>query len=367
MNNLHNNRIVKYDVARVFAILRIILCHCSDYIYGYNFNFINNLSISSKVFYFSAFTIGRLGVPIFLFLSGALLLKKTIESDTNVLDFYKKNLLPLIIANTIWVFIYNLFFYLTCQENLVSIENIIKELLFLEKVPSLQMWYIPMIIGIYIGIPFVAKVIKSFSFKAFLPILILIFISNFILPTINVFFKIFGSKEIYESLLSISFLGAQYGLYVILGYYISINNKIKANKLWTCLIGLISFIVIIGIQILSYSTISKYNNFVWYDNVFLLICSACLFIVINDMHDEKINLKLSKNLYFISRMSLALFFIHPIILYFTKNEIIKLSIINPLKVVLLFIFTTLISTIFVIIMSKVRILSKYLLIIKKMK
>ena len=365
MDHLLNTRIAKYDVARLFAILCVILCHSSDYIYGYNFNYINNLSLGSKFFCFSAFTIGRLGVPIFLFLSGALLLKKTIEEDTDIFNFYKKNLLPLVIANTIWIFIYNLFFYLTDQENLVSIEHIIKELLFLEKVPSLQMWYIPMIIGIYIGIPFVAKLIKSFSFKSFLPILILIFTSNFILPTINVFLKIYGSKEIYESLLSISFLGAQYGLYIILGYYISVSKKTKINRFWICLVGLMSFIMMIGIQMLSYSAVSKYNGFVWYDNVFLLICTACIFVEINSMREEKINPKLSKLAYYIGRMSFALFFMHPIILYFAKNGIIKFEIANPLKVILLFVCTTLISTVFVMIMSKIRVLSKYLLVIKK--
>ena len=90
-----SNRIVKLDIARTFAILCVVLCHCSEMIYTQQSVKVAELGISSRIFMFGTFTIGRLGVPIFLYLSGILLLKKTIDSDEDIFKFYKNNLFPL--------------------------------------------------------------------------------------------------------------------------------------------------------------------------------------------------------------------------------------------------------------------------------
>lgn len=111
--DLTKKRIVQYDISRTFAILCVILCHSVETIYNFNKEGCNLLSSQSRIFMFFSFTIGRLGVPIFLFLSGALLLKKQINTDEDALKFYKKNLIPLIIVNSIWVIVYNIFFLLT--------------------------------------------------------------------------------------------------------------------------------------------------------------------------------------------------------------------------------------------------------------
>ena len=104
-------RNIKLDVARTFAILCVILCHSVETLYNFTPQGWKVLSNQSRIFMFATFTIGRLGVPIFLFLSGALLLKKNIESDVDVINFYKKSWLPLFIVNECWVIIYNIFFF----------------------------------------------------------------------------------------------------------------------------------------------------------------------------------------------------------------------------------------------------------------
>lgn len=102
-----NERIQSLDIARTFAILCVVLCHCVEHAYtGTSYSDLSNVS---QIFRIVFFTIGRLGVPIFLFLSGALILKKQIETDEEVLMFYKKNLIPLLIAIEIWNILYNLF------------------------------------------------------------------------------------------------------------------------------------------------------------------------------------------------------------------------------------------------------------------
>lgn len=224
-------RIIKLDIARTFAILCVILCHSSEALYQINKSGWNALSNQSRIFMILSHTIGRLGVPIFLFLSGALLLKKNIDSDEDVFKFYKYNLLPLFIVNEIWVVIYNIFFYVTNQRNNVTLEFLIKELLCLKQVPVPNMWYFPMILGMYLGIPFVAKIVKTFSFKSLSILLSGTFIVSFALPAINILLKIFGVANKWNSLLDISFFGGAYGLYIVLGYFIANNKLINLTNL----------------------------------------------------------------------------------------------------------------------------------------
>ena len=70
---LVKERIQKFDIARTFAILCVVLCHSVEAAYS-NVAY-KQLSNISQIFRIVFFTLGRLGVPIFLFLTGALILK----------------------------------------------------------------------------------------------------------------------------------------------------------------------------------------------------------------------------------------------------------------------------------------------------
>lgn len=141
-----SNRIVKLDIARTFAILCVVLCHCSEMIYTQQSVKAAELGISSRIFMFGTFTIGRLGVPIFLYLSGILLLKKTIDSDEDIFKFYKNNLFPLFVVNEIWVILYKLYGVFVLNEKFIF-GDLIRELLLLKNSTMVNMWYMPMIIG----------------------------------------------------------------------------------------------------------------------------------------------------------------------------------------------------------------------------
>ena len=68
----NQDRIFYYDFLRAFAIIAVIICHLEIF-YGPNptsFQTILKLTIH---------TVGRVGVPIFLMISGALLLRKKYE------------------------------------------------------------------------------------------------------------------------------------------------------------------------------------------------------------------------------------------------------------------------------------------------
>ncbi len=47
----------------------------------------------------------HLGVPLFLMISGALLLEKRIKDENDIRRFYRHNLLGLVITSEIWYFL----------------------------------------------------------------------------------------------------------------------------------------------------------------------------------------------------------------------------------------------------------------------
>lgn len=69
---------------------------------------LNALSFQSALFAIIAFTIGRLGVPIFLFLTGYLLLDRNFNEDMCE-KFWKRNWLGMVITTEIWIVIYDIF------------------------------------------------------------------------------------------------------------------------------------------------------------------------------------------------------------------------------------------------------------------
>ena len=98
---MERKRILWLDYARCFAIICVVFIHSVERIYvEYDAHEIANLAASSLWFRNIAFAIGRLGVPLFLAISGYLLLDRDYSSADKIFKFYKHNLLP-ITANLI--------------------------------------------------------------------------------------------------------------------------------------------------------------------------------------------------------------------------------------------------------------------------
>lgn len=199
---INKKRIQSFDIARTFAILCVVLCHSVEYAY----KDVNYMSLTPiyQIFRIIFFSIGRLGVPIFLFLTGALTLKKQIENDEDVLKFYKSSLLPLFITIEIWNILYNIFNYLITRkfDFIVLLQN----LLFLKQVDMTSMWYMPMILGVYLAIPFICRIVKTFTIETIKFPMIIVFITNILLPSVNVVLYILKLQQS-NIILNLSFMG----------------------------------------------------------------------------------------------------------------------------------------------------------------
>lgn len=154
------------DIARAIAIISISLNHAVNRTYdnysGQMEEFLESSYLSSLLK--SVVTVfSHLGVPLFLMISGALLLHKRMETADDVKRFYRHNLWELFITTEIWYFIMYWFIFFEdistgyWEEGLAgTLLGCVKTMLFLDQITMGSMWYMPMILCLYTTIPFAA-------------------------------------------------------------------------------------------------------------------------------------------------------------------------------------------------------------------
>lgn len=355
-------RIHHLDFIRSMAILMVILVHTTENIYSFHLSGMQSLTPLSEFFAFSCFTLGRLGVPFFLFLSGYLLLDQKYTTITDVLTFWKRKLLPLLFLFECWTIIYELFctFFKDIPFNLTLC---IKRMLFLEASPLYHMWYMPMIIGIYLTLPFVSFVIRQFPIKVLLIPMTVAFFYCFIIPGLNVLSAAL-KLPVFTPRLSLSYTGDYYGLYLVSGFLIKKSTEVfrknfSKNVKTPCIILFILFTALflatIFFQIWCYKNNYSYN--VWYSFPFLFLCAIAAFWLCECLKASIPHMVLFRE---ISRASLGMYFIHPILLsIFSKYHFFFLN--NPgkpFKVTLVFLICAFLSFVLVEILLRIPLLSK---------
>ena len=133
---------------------------------------------------------------------------------------------------------------------------------------------------------------------------------------------------------------------------------------WLILItSIISFALGCGIQFFGYRNKVPYN--IWYNSPFTLICSLCIFELCMRINIEKLNSNVIKMFTYISQISLAMYFLHIIVEMILRLYIRNLMISNPIKVMILFITSTIITVLIIWLISKIKVIREKVLLIKQ--
>lgn len=104
---MKQNRIFNLDVCRALAILSIVFNHAlNSYTSISNAKIFYSLNYFERMFIAIGYILSLIGVPLFLALTGALILNKKFENGNDIKKFYKHNLLNLVISVSIWNIIY---------------------------------------------------------------------------------------------------------------------------------------------------------------------------------------------------------------------------------------------------------------------
>ena len=136
------------DVLKIIACFFVIIDHAHYFI-------LNNPSNFVTIYHCIILSLAKIGVPIFILISGSLLLKKD-YSYKKVIKCILRVLIPMIIIMLL-VFIKG---NAIDKENINFIDYVISNF---AKPEMLWFWYIYMLIGLYIATPFLQKMVKTFK------------------------------------------------------------------------------------------------------------------------------------------------------------------------------------------------------------
>lgn len=359
-----NNYNKLLDIVRAFAIISVVFCHSVEmYYYAFQDRSITwiNHSFISRIFDLIGISFGRLGVPMFLFLTGILICKKVFKSfPKDIKHFYKTKYFSLFLTLEIWIIIWNGFALLLClwrgEIPFITFSTFLQNIFLLKTVDYMMpAWYAPMILGVYLFLPFISILIKKIDIKSIrLPLLVSI-VACFLLPTINEILSI-SNFSLYTDI-DLSFSGGTYGIYIILGYYIYQNILKKFSNLTVCSIFIISFMSCV---IMSYSlSIHGYFYKLSYSNILLLIASCFLFEIFRRLFNKSENN--IKFITYLSKISFPIFLLHNIIQYVIYQLNIFSAFLQPFAVICSFFLTMIICIIIIKILSLNKYLKKYLL------
>lgn len=300
------------DLLRISAALAVVLLHSSVFLNAYPVNSIHwmiaNVSDS----------ITRWAVPVFVMISGAFLLKKEITLKL-LYGKYIKHLLILLIS---WNFLYNLPIIKTCFP--LSIEGVLS--LFLFPGPAgYQLWYLYMLIGVYMLIPFIKKIVDGGGSKY---LLVLWFLTGVLLSGVDFTFLGDKSKMWTEYIICFPFVIRFVG-YFVLGYYlyneVILSRRQRVVVYCAGILGILS--TIIGTYVLSSNLGTLVEYFYDYHNITVMLASVAIFvffkynkIFVTFTNNSKVRNIVGK----LSNLSLGVYLVHTLILGQLYSQVFSL-------------------------------------------
>lgn len=269
------------DRVRALAALLVVLNHAAETLFALAPEPVATMSVPARLLGFSAFTLGRLGVPLFLMLTGYLLLPRSYEGE-RLERFYRRNLLPLLLSWELWVVIYNIYIALRDQQAF-DFGMYLRNALLLEHVELPHSWYLPMILGVYLFLPFFAEALRSVRARTAVILGAVVYFYFFITPSLNLP-RLAADLPRERQLLTqpdFMFSGGVYGLYLLLGYAVSKNRERLQGPKVTILsaaVLLVCFVFTVWCQLRLHAAGYAYN--VWYSFAAVPVMSLALFLLL---------------------------------------------------------------------------------------
>ena len=356
----NSKRIFYYDVLRAVAIVLVILSHITK-----QFALTRPIGSLGWSLAVSFQDVAVMGVPIFLMISGALLLNR----DYELTDFFKRRfsrvLIPFVFWGVLYPFMFMLCFNLPCTFSE-----------YVHIVTDKEYWFIWMLIGAYLLMPYINSFIKEYGLEGLGYSLILWFGFMLILKDLKI--------DFFTQIVSAHSLGwteifAGYFGYFILGYYLSVKEfRFSDRQMYLIGLGLLVVFTIINIHYtLTRSPQADVLVYYGYRRIVSTLQSIGLFLFVmyfsRYCENNKDNLKnriysffkdtfASNIILSVSVCSYGMFLTHYFIVYplvYADKNIFPIYSMNPVFVPVVLVFVVLVAWLIVKIFSKIPVLKYF--------
>jgi surface polysaccharide O-acyltransferase-like enzyme len=319
---------VYIDWLRTIAIFAAVAIHVTGFYYN-KFN-----EIPNTIWWFSNIinSLSRFSVPLFIMISGAVLLGR----DITIKSFYKKRFFRLIPPMVFWYSFFVIFRFLISD---VTVYDTAKSLIINGK-PYYHLWYLTMFFFLMLVAPFINLFINGVKpEKNDLIILLSIFLFLYILNSFSLILETFQDIKItyWKSF-------ALYSGYFIGGYFIDrYGNLFKRNI--SCIV--FTFLITILGAFLNYYVCYNFETVKDYlilsnTSPMVMIITFSIFLFARNVLSFEY-----KIIHIISNASFGVFLIHPFFLYFTRILFDNLNS-SPIQSMSISFFTTLLLSLITI-------------------
>lgn len=316
-------RVFSLDVIRITAIVFVVFIHSYENYYSFNST--------------SGYLIGRIGVPLFLALSGATMVDR--EYSEKYIHSHMKRILYFYLVSVLWLFLYRI--------NTESVfDNIIHSLGLVCSAKHL--WYLNLLIVIYLSFPFLSY-LRGLETK-----------------TVEI---IFGIVILLAILQDLNFVNINNGflyayVYLIWGFLCYARNifeKVSAKKLFLVFLSLF-IISIVALNLdgvrLYYQSIGR--DILWYSSPMVMFPSLAVFpllLKINNDNDKEVKLATV-----MSKCTFGVYIVHLFVIGLISPYIQHINEMNgKLGTLILCVFTLFTSFALSYILGKIPLLKKTIL------
>jgi len=340
---------VPVDLIRTVAILGVLLLHSAN---DLTIQVLNDLEIWRWCIVDVYQSVGRMGVPLFVMLTGALLLAPSKKSE-DLGFFFKKRLSRIGLPFIFWGIAYFIWNIYVENQPVTIVESILTG-------PYFQFWYLYMLVGLYILTPFLRLLVAQMTPKLFKYFFILWFIGVSIVPLISLVTP-------YKLDVNVFMIPGWIGYYV-LGAYL-VNVKIRRLHL--------ALLTTLGIALTAIGTYfmamtvggGQTYYFQEYLSPTMILASIPFFIILSNSKRSSESYEPSKHkwtqklLRLISENTLPIYLFHMMVIYLLQNGYLGITLngntVNSIVgVPLMTIFTLLICLAVIVPLKKVPFLKR---------
>ena len=334
------------DVLRIIASAMVVMLHCiSPYVKSTAF-----WGARSWVLFVALDAVCRAGVPLFLMLSGAMLLSRDETEDT--LAFYRRKIphvLVLIVFWDIFYYIYECFFPYAQKD--FSLRELIDGIL--NNGTGYHLWYLYTLVGIYLAAPFLKKALARCSERETVILFIITVFCSTLRPFLNTVLPVY--LYFFEPLAN-----GYFGFF-LLGYILS-RHKLRVGArcaFYAC--------GVLGAGLCVYSTDSASGAdglsfpFNYGSSIVHYASASAIFVLVRALLGRKGSDRLSPvPLRRISRATLGIYLLHAAVLSILQSYL-PVGSLTPLPAVAaLFAVTYAVSLALSLALSRIPLVGKYI-------